>query len=158
MRSRPGAGYGPVQRWRIALAGVLGVCVTSLPACTYLRLLRPSVLEQLTPATAELFNYLPELDAPNDAIVGRLFAQGGLSHARLDTNGIMRDRMRVRAGAMMWEPSILVLPRSGTLEVEVTNEDEDTHIAFFPGIVSNQVLVFPAHTAGRSPPPRGRRT
>lgn len=134
---------------RAARMGVLTACLLPLTGCTYLRLLRPAVLKQLTPATAELVDYLPRLDSPNDAVVGRLFAQGGLSHARLGPDGVMRDRVRVRVGKVVWEPSILVLPRGGTLEVEVTNEDENTHIAYFPSRGANQVLVLPPHSAGR---------
>ena len=130
-------------RAAVATTAALGVC-----GCTYLRLLRPSVLRQLNPPTAELVNYLPKVDHPNDAIVGRLFAQGGLARARAGADGVMRTRVRVRNHAGIWEPSILVMPRAGTLEVQVQNEDEGTHIAYFPSDAADQVLVLPSHTAG----------
>ncbi len=49
------------------------LALTSLGGCVYLRLLRPSV-KQMTPDTARVVDYLPRLDHPNDAIVGRLVA------------------------------------------------------------------------------------
>lgn len=134
---------------RSAAPPLLALAALALGGCSYLRLLRPSVLKQLTPETVELVDYLPRIDHPNKAIVGRLFAQGGLSRARLGSDGVMRDRIRVRHRAAVWEPSIVVLPRGGELELMVSNEDEGTHIAYFPSNGTNQVLVLPAHTAGR---------
>jgi PQQ system protein len=94
-------------------------------------------------------NYLPRVDRPNEVMVGRLFAQGGLSHVRPGTDGVMRDRVRVRHRSLVWEPSVLVMPHPGTLEVEVANEDEVVHIGYFPDGAADRVLVLPARTAGR---------
>jgi hypothetical protein len=60
----------------------------TLSGCEYVRLLRPSVLKQLNPRVVRLVNELPEVDHPNEAIVARLFAHGGLSHAKLGGDGI----------------------------------------------------------------------
>jgi PQQ system protein len=131
---------------RVPLAVALALM---LAGCEYVRLLRPSVLKQINPRTARLVNYLPRVDHVNEAIVGRLFAQGGLSRAEVGADGVMRDRIRVRKHAMIWEPAIIVLPRPGTVEIEVANEDAGAHIAYFPHDADDQVLVLPARTAGR---------
>src|SRR5919199_1248744 len=62
-----------------------------LCGCEYAGLLRPSVLKQLNPDVARLLDELPEVDAPNKAIIARLFAHGGLSHAEVGADGVMRD-------------------------------------------------------------------
>jgi PQQ system protein len=120
----------------------------SLSGCEYARLLRPSVIRQMNPRTAAMVNYLPRVDRPNEAIVGRLFAHGGLSHARLGSDGVMRVRVRVRKDQMLWEPAIVVMRRPGTLEMEIANEDKGAHVAYLPDGASDQVLVLPARTAG----------
>ncbi|MDQ3951254.1 MAG: hypothetical protein M3282_13050 [Gemmatimonadota bacterium] len=53
--------------------------VATLTACGPLRLLRPRVLEQLTPPVVNLVDYLPNVDEPNKAVLARLFATGGTS-------------------------------------------------------------------------------
>ncbi|HEX8695693.1 MAG TPA: MSMEG_3727 family PQQ-associated protein [Longimicrobium sp.] len=130
----------------LAIACSLALLCTG---CEYLRLLRPSVVRQINPRTARLVNYLPKVDHPNEALLGRLFAHGGLSRAEVGADGVMRSRLRVRMHAMLWEPAVIVLPRPGTLEVEVANEDEGAHIAYFPDDAADQVLVLPAGKAGR---------
>jgi PQQ system protein len=131
---------------RSALIATLGLALSS---CEYVRLLRPAVIRQVNPRTAELINYLPEVDHPNKALVGRLFAHGGLSRAVAGRDGVMRDRIRVRHHGLVWEPAIIVMSAPGTLELEVANEDEGAHIAYFPDQGADQVLVLPARTAGR---------
>jgi hypothetical protein len=60
-------------------ASVLVAVTLVLTGCDYVRLLRPSVLKQLNPHVVRLVNELPAVDDPNEAIVARLFAHGGLS-------------------------------------------------------------------------------
>ena len=110
---------------RFPAAAMVCAGALALSACEYVRLLRPAVIRQVNPRTAALIDYLPEVDKPNQGIIGRLFAHGGLSHARVGPDGIMRDRVRVRLRGGVWEPAIIVLPRPGTLELEVANEDEN---------------------------------
>ena len=115
----------------------------------YVRLLRPSVLKQLTPDVVRLLNGLPEFDQPNKAILARLFVHGGLSHAQLGPDGVMRDRIRVRENQFIWQPAIIVMPKAGELELEFSNNDQNFHIAFMPSDGDRQVLQLPAKTGGR---------
>ena len=84
-----------MRGWR--LAGVLGLsaALLILSACEYAGLLRPSVLGQVDPEMATLMNELPNLDEPNEAIIGRIYATGGASRAELGSDGIMRDEIRI---------------------------------------------------------------
>src|SRR5687768_8037052 len=108
---------------------VLVLIVVIVVGWQYIRLLRPSVLKQLNPDVVGLLNELPELDRPNKAIVARLFAHGGLSHATVGADGVMRDRIRVDENQFIWQPSIIVMPQAGELELEFSNDDQHFHIA-----------------------------
>ena len=71
----------------ILMSGLAMLLTVSMSGCDYVRLLRPSVLKQLNPDVVKLLNELPTVDDPNDAIVARLFAHGGLSHAERGSDG-----------------------------------------------------------------------
>jgi PQQ system protein len=139
-----------LTRRNVALGLVL-LCAIALLVLgwQYVRLLRPSVLKQLNPDVVRLLNELPNLDKPNEAIVARLFAHGGLSHAEVDGDGVMRDRIRVPANEFIWRPAIIVMPRAGELELNFSNDDQNLHIAFMPSDGDRQALMLPMKSGGR---------
>lgn len=117
----------------------------------YLRLLRPSVLEQLAPRIVELVNELPELDEQDKEIVGQLFVQGGLAHAQEGPDGVMSIEVKVRTGHMMWEPSVIVMPHAGDLEVELVNPSQySPHAAVLPSNGSRQFVLLPMGARGKA--------
>lgn len=122
----------------------------ALAGCEYLRLLRPTVIEQLDPDVARLVNYLPDVDDPNEAILARLFAHGGLSHAESGGDGIMRDVIRIPEDEFIWKPAVIVMERPGELELEFQNEDRHQHAAYLPHVADRQHLNLPQHSAGRA--------
>lgn len=130
---------------------VFALCVVStlLAGCQYGRLLRPSVLKQLNPDVVRLLNELPNVDEPNKAIVARLFVHGGLSHAELGGDGVMRDTIRVPENQFIWQPAIVVMRQAGELELDFSNDDQNFHIAFMPSNGDRQVLLLPVKTGGR---------
>lgn len=121
----------------------------ALTGCDYVRLLRPSVLRQLNPDVVSLLNTLPAVDHPNEAILGRLFVHGGLSHAKLGDDGIFRDKVWVLEDEFIWQPAIIHIPRGGELEIEFHNADQTLHGAFVPSNSGRQALMLPMHTAGK---------
>ena len=137
------------KRTAILFGMVLVLVVIGVAGWQYVRLLRPSVLKQLNPDVVRLLNELPELDHPNKAIVARLFAHGGLSHAQIGPDGVMRDRIRVATNQFIWQPSIIVMPKAGELDLDFSNDDQNFHIAFMPSDGDRQVLQLPAKTGGR---------
>ncbi|MGQ0815231.1 MAG: MSMEG_3727 family PQQ-associated protein [Gemmatimonadota bacterium] len=139
---------GGMKRVLPTIALIL-ICFT-LSACEYVKLLRPNVLKQLNPRVVRMVNYLPKVDDPNEAIVARLFAHGGLSHADELSDSVFRQKIRVPRDEYMWYPAIVVMKRSGTLELEFHNEDQATHIAFLPSDGEREVLQLPVQTAGRA--------
>src|SRR5919205_2828056 len=131
-------------------AALLGALAMAVTGCDYVRLLRPSVLKQLNPRVVRMVNYLPRVDDPNEAIVARLFAHGGISHAELSGDGVFRDRIRVPKNEYIWEPAIVVMKRAGDLELEFQNEDESVHMAFLPSTGERETLTLPVEGGGRA--------
>jgi PQQ system protein len=128
---------------------VLSILLLLVLAWDYVRLLRPSVLKQLNPDVVGLLNELPDVDEPNKAIVARLFAHGGLSHAKLGDDGVMRDTIRVAENEFIWQPAIVVMPQAGELELELSNDDQNFHIAFMPSDGGRESLMLPMQSGGR---------
>jgi PQQ system protein len=131
-------------------AGVATLLVVLVAGSDYVRLLRPSVLKQLNPDVVKMLNELPEVDDPNEAIVARLFAHGGLSHATFGDDGIFRDEIRVPKHEYVWRPAIIVMGRGGELELDIANEDEVFHIAFLPSNGNRQLVELPMHERGKA--------
>ena len=136
----------------IAWGRIAAVAAASilLGGCEHLKLLRPSVLKQLNTDVARLVNYLPEVDEQNEAILGRLFAHGGLSTAELGDDGVMRDVIVIPEDQFIWQPAAIVMERPGELELEFQNTDRHTHAAYLPHEADRQNLWLPEHTAGRT--------
>jgi PQQ system protein len=128
---------------------VLAVVAFVMAGCEYAGLLRPSVLKQLNPDVVRLLNELPNVDEPNKAIIARLFAHGGLSHAEVGADGVMRDTIRVPENQFIWQPAIVVMPQAGDLELTFSNDDQNFHIAFMPSDGDRQVLELPMKSGGR---------
>ncbi len=125
----------------------LGVAAVIVP--DYLRLLRPSVLKQLDPQVVKLVNELPGVDKQNKEIIGRLFAHGGLAHAKEGPDGVMRVDIRAPSGELIWTPAIVVMPHPGELEVELFNDDPYVHhAAILPSNGDKQYLNLPIHSRG----------
>ena len=120
-----------------------------LAGCEYARLLRPSTLKQLNPRVVRLVNELPEIDQPNEAILGRLFAHGGLSHAELGSDGVFRDRIYVPENQYMWYPAIITMAHGGELELEFSNDDVITHAVYMPHVGGRKTMMLPVQQAGR---------
>lgn len=132
----------------LLLVTTIGVLL-SVSGCEHLKLLRPSALKQLDTDVVALVNELPKVDHPNEAIVARLFAHGGLTRAVMGADGVMRDGITVPMNEFIWKPAIIVMPQAGELELDISNEDQAHHIAFMPSNGERQVLDLPARTRGR---------
>jgi PQQ system protein len=138
-----------MSRGRFALRLItIPLLCGSLAACEYLGLLRPNVLAQLDPEMVTMINELPNLDEPNERLIGRLYATGGASRPTIGADGIMRDRVRIPKDEYLWYPAIILMPRGGTLELDITNEDHRPHAMFAPSNESRQLLELPAFTRG----------
>jgi PQQ system protein len=109
------------------------------------------VLKQLNPDMVRLLNELPAVDRQNEAIIGRLFAHGGLGHAERGGDGVYRAAIRVPPGDFLWRPAIVVMPQGGELELDFTNEDPFSHhAAFLPSNGGHAILAFAPQERGRA--------
>ena len=139
------------MRRSIRRALLPALALVTLSGCEYLGLLRPNVLKQLNPRVVRLVNYFPRVDDQNEAIVARLFAHGGLSHAKQGADGVFRDVIRVPAGEYMWYPAIIVMKRGGELELDFYNQDPYSyHAAFLPNVGERHALVLPINSRGKA--------
>ena len=134
---------------RFALYACIVSVMPVMAACEYGKLLRPRVLKQLDPDMATLVNELPEVDTQNEAIIGRLFVHGGLSHAEVGADGVMRDTIEIPPGEFIWEPAVIVMPEPGELELTIENHDTFSHhAALLPSNGDRQFMNLPINEAG----------
>jgi PQQ system protein len=134
----------------VAVVVLLALGVSAVIFPDYFRLLRPSVLKQMDPRVVKLVNELPGVDRQNQELLGRLFALGGLAHAKEGPDGVMRANVRSPKGELIWEPAIIVMSRPGELEVELSNDDPYVHhAAIFPSNRDKQFVMLPIHSRGR---------
>lgn len=88
------------------------------------------------------------LDRQNKAALGRLLAHGRLGRAEERPHGHMRAKVRIPPDELIWEPSILVMPHGGDLDLELVNDDENTHCALLPSNGDEQFIWLPNQSRG----------
>jgi PQQ system protein len=92
---------------------------------------------------------LSGLDRRYEVVLGRLSVHGGrVGHAEEAPDGRLRARVRIPPDEMVWDPSILVMPHAGDLELELVNDDFNTHCALLPSNGDQQFLWLPNHSRG----------
>jgi PQQ system protein len=72
------------------------------------------------------------LNKQNEATIGRVLNHGGVARAEEGTDGKMHATIRIPPDELAWQPSILVMPHGGDLELEIINDDYNTHCAVLP--------------------------
>jgi PQQ system protein len=88
------------------------------------------------------------LDRQNGATLGRLLANGNIARAEEGPDGRMRATIRIKPDELIWDPSILVLPHGGDLELELVNDDLNTHCALLPSNGDSQFIWLVNHSRG----------
>jgi PQQ system protein len=83
---------------------------------------------------------LPELARQNGATIGRILANGKVGHAEEGTDGRMHARIRIPPDELVWEPAVLVMPHGGEIELELINDDGNTHCALLPSNGDSQFI------------------
>jgi PQQ system protein len=99
--------------------------------------------EELSAVVSEL-----GLDKQNKATIGRLLAHGRLGHAEEGPDGRMRAQVRIPPDELIWDPAILVMPHGGDLELELVNDDDNTHCALLPSNGDQQFIWLPNNSRG----------
>ena len=91
---------------------------------------------------------LAGLDKQNGAVLGRLLGERRLERAEEGSDGRMRARVRIPPDELVWDPSIVVMPHGGDIELEVVNDDDNTHCGLFPSNGDSQFIWLPNHSRG----------
>jgi len=82
----------------------------------------------------------PRLSKQNGATIGRLLAYGNIGRAEEGRDGRMRATVRIPQDELVWDPEVLILPHGGTLELELINDDDNTHCALLPSNGDKQFI------------------
>jgi PQQ system protein len=101
----------------------------------------------LTPDRSSALSELG-LDKQNQGTIGRLLATGNIGHAEEGDDGRMHARIRIVPDQLVWDPSVLVLPHGGRLDIEFVNDDQNTHCALVPSNGDSQWMWLPNYSRG----------
>ena len=91
---------------------------------------------------------LPELTKQNGATIGRLLAIGNVGRAEERADGRMHATVRINIDELAWDPAVLVLPHGGELELELINDDMNTHCALLPSNGDSKFIWLVNHSRG----------
>ena len=82
---------------------------------------------------------LEGLEKQNGVTLGRVLGRGSVGTAEEGPDGKMHATVRIPPDELVFEPRVLVLPHGGDLELEILNDDNNSHCAILP---SNGDLQF----------------
>ena len=92
---------------------------------------------------------VPERSGLDPAVLSRLPLHARhFEYAEERTDGRLYARLRIPPDEMVWEPSVIVMPRGGALELELVNDDLNTHCALLPSNGDPQFLWLPNQSRG----------
>jgi PQQ system protein len=91
---------------------------------------------------------LPALGKQNGATIGRLLANGNLGRAEETSGGRMHAQIRIPQDQLVFDPAVLVLPHGGELDLEIFNDDDNTHCALMPSNGDSQFIWLVNHSRG----------
>ena len=98
--------------------------------------------------TAGVEQELQGLAKQNGATIGRLLANGNIGRAEEGPDGRMRARIRIPPDELVWDPAVLVMPHGGDIELELINDDKNTHCAVLPSNGDTQFIWLVNHSKG----------
>src|ERR1700684_1521009 len=82
----------------------------------------------------------PGLAKQNGTTIRRVFGTGNIVHAEEQSDGTMHATIRINEDELILDPGILILPHGGTLNLDVYNDDKNTHCAVFPSNGHHQFI------------------
>ena len=90
------------------------------------------------------------LDTQNKASLGKVLNTGTIGHATEGADGRMAATIRIQPDELCWDPSILVLPHGGDVDLELINDDLNTHCALLPSNGDRKFIWLVNHSKGRA--------
>jgi PQQ system protein len=91
---------------------------------------------------------VPGLHRQNGAMLGRMLGRGSVGRAEEGSDGKMHATIRIPEDELVFEPGVLVLPHEGQLELELINDDKNTHCAVLPSNGDSQFIWLVNHSRG----------
>jgi PQQ system protein len=88
------------------------------------------------------------LDKQNGVTLGRLLGRGTVGQAEEGSDGKMHATVRIPEDELVYEPGVLVMPHGGVLELELINDDRNTHCAVLPSNGDTQFIWLVNHSRG----------
>jgi PQQ system protein len=99
-------------------------------------------------AKTGVLDQLAALGKQNGATIGRILANGNLGTAEDGPDGKMHATIRINEDELVYDPTVLVLPHGGELEIEFFNDDKNTHCAVLPSNGDTKFLWLVNHSRG----------
>jgi PQQ system protein len=90
------------------------------------------------------------LDGQNKAALGRVLATGNIAQATEKGDGRMEATIRINPDELIFDPSVLVLPHGGDVELTLINDDLNTHCALLPSNGDRKFIWLVNHSRGRA--------
>ncbi|MCX4458293.1 copper oxidase [Streptomyces sp. NBC_01340] len=97
----------------------------------------------------ELLNKIG-LAAQNKAALGQVLGTGSIGEAHEGLDGRLQATIRINPDELTWDPSILVMPHEGDIELELVNDDLNTHCALLPSNGDRKFIWLVNHSRGRA--------
>lgn len=90
------------------------------------------------------------LAGQNRAALGQVLGTGSIQQTTERADGRMVATIRIRPDELSWDPSILVMPHGGDIELELVNDDLNTHCALLPSNGDRKFIWLVNHSRGRA--------
>ena len=90
------------------------------------------------------------VNVQNRAALGRMLGTGNVGKATENPDGTMSATIRIQPDEISWDPGVLVLPHGGDLELELINDDLNTHCALLPSNGDRKFIWLVNHSKGRA--------
>jgi PQQ system protein len=90
------------------------------------------------------------LDAQNKASLGAVLGTGNIGQAVEGPDGRLHATVRINPDELTWDPSIVVMSHEGDLELELINDDRNTHCALLPSNGDRKFIWLVNHSRGRA--------
>ena len=90
------------------------------------------------------------LNGQNKASLGAVLGTGRIGEATERADGTMEATIRINPDEIAWDPSILVMPHGGDIELTLINDDLNTHCALLPSNGDRKFIWLVNHSRGRA--------
>jgi PQQ system protein len=95
-------------------------------------------------------NVIEGLAKQNGVTLGRVLGRGNVGMAEEGPGGKMYATIRIPMDEFVFDPGVLILPHGGDLELEIINDDNNTHCALLPSNGDSKFIWLVNFSKGRA--------